>query len=301
MTTIRTAVDLAIQRLTRVRQESKLPILNARLDAQILLSHILGKERSYLYMYPEQELDPAQEARWQELLARRMQNEPIAYLIGKKEFYGLDFAVDKRVLIPRPETELLVERALALCQQRLAGGQIPVIADIGTGSGAIPISLAVHEPRLPYLYAIDISPDALAVACLNCKHHHVSERVHLLQGDLLDPLPEPVDLLLANLPYVGSAEQTELSPDVLAYEPHLALFSGPEGLDLLQRLLHEARQSRKLSKDAAFLLEIGYQQQEPLTRLARSLWPEARITNLRDYAGWDRILQIEIGDHIADG
>lgn len=293
MTTIRAALDIAMQRLTQTRQRNHLPVENPRLDAQLLLSHVLDKERSYLYMYPEQELDSAQEARWRELLARREQGEPVAYLLGHKEFYGLDFSVDRRVLIPRPETELLVETALTICRERRARGQTPLVADIGTGSGAIPISIAVYEPTLPYLYAIDISPGALEVARLNCRRHRVADRVRLLQGNLLKPLPEAVDLLLANLPYVGTTEQETMQPEVLNYEPHLALFSGPDGLDLLQKLVREAGRGEKLRAGAVLLLEIGYRQREFLTRLAQEIWPQARVSCLKDYAGWDRILQIE--------
>lgn len=293
MTSIRAALDLATRRLTEARQANGLPPESPRLDAQLLLCAALEQERSYLYMYPDQELDAAQEAHWLALLGRREQGEPVAYLLGQKAFYGLDFTVDRRVLIPRPETELLVEAALAACRRRLAAGQTPVVADIGTGSGAIPISLAVHEPRLPLLYACDVSADALAVARLNCQRHHVTERVHLLQGDLLAALPEPVDLLLANLPYVGTDEQAAMIPDVLDYEPHLALFSGPAGLNLLSRLLREAGQGQMLRAGATLLLEIGYRQREPLTQLAETIWPNAHITCLRDYAGWDRILSIE--------
>jgi release factor glutamine methyltransferase len=122
----------------------------------------------------------------------------------------------------------------------------------------------------------------------------VSERVHLVQGDLLEPLPEPVDLLLANLPYVGTTEQAAMTPDVLDYEPHLALFSGPAGLDLLERLLQQAGQGDRLRAGALLLLEIGYQQSEPLSRLAGTIWPEAHVTCLRDYSGWDRILRVEL-------
>jgi release factor glutamine methyltransferase len=293
MTTIRAALDLATQRLIEARQRSPFPAENPRLDAQLLLCSVLNKERSYLYMYPEQELDAAQDARFLTLLAQREQGEPIAYLLGEKAFYGLDFMVDRRVLIPRPETELLVEAALADCRERLDSGYVPIVADIGTGSGAIPISVAVHEPRLPYLYACDISQDALAVASLNCQRHQVAARVHLLQGDLLEPLPEPVDLLLANLPYVGTDEQPEMSPDVLHYEPHLALFGGPAGLDLLTRLLREAALGDHLRPGAVLLLEIGYRQRDVLAQLARELWRDARVTCQQDYAGWDRILRIE--------
>lgn len=294
MKTIRAALDEATQYLTSARQSNQLAVENPRLDAQLLLCSVLDKERSYLYMYPEQELSAAQEDHWQTLLARRAQGEPVAYMLGQKAFYGLDFTVDRRVLIPRPETELLIEAALATCQRFLHSRRTPVVADIGTGSGAIPISIALNEPRLPFLYACDISPDALAVTRLNCQRHQVTERVCLLQGDLLEPLPEPVDLLLANLPYVGTEEKSSMAPDVLNYEPHLALFSGPAGLDTVTRLLHQAAQSHKLQAEAVLLLEIGFRQGEPLTQLAREIWHDARITLLHDYAGWDRILQIEL-------
>jgi release factor glutamine methyltransferase len=296
MTTIRKALDLATEELTQARQQRKLPVDTPRLDAQILLGYVLKRDHSYLYMYPEQELTPEQETDWHDLLARRVQGEPVAYLVEKKAFFGLDFYVDRRVLIPRPETELLVETALKICQASLKNDSLPLIADIGTGSGAIPISLAVQEPRLSLLYAVDISPEALAVARLNCLHYQVSERVHLLQGHLLDPLPEPVDLLLANLPYVGLDEQGSMLPDVLDYEPHLALFSGSEGLDLLRQLFESASQGQKLRAGAVILLEIGYQQQEPLTRMASEIWPQASISCLQDYAGWDRVLKIELAE-----
>lgn len=293
MTTIQEALAQGSHILTQARQTSSLSLEHPRLDVQILLSYVLEQERSYLYAYPERELSNEQELRWQELISRRAQGEPVAYLIGKKAFFGLDFQVDRRVLIPRPETELLVEQALMLCRERLERQQVPIVADIGTGSGAIPISLAVHEARLPSVYASDISPEALAVARLNCRHYHVEDRVHLLQGDLLSPLPEPVDLLLANLPYVGTTEQAVMTSDVLNYEPGLALFSGPEGLDLLERLLAEARQEKYLRSGAILLLEIGYRQGAVLSRLASKFWPRATITLQADYAGWDRVLKIE--------
>jgi release factor glutamine methyltransferase len=263
-------------------------------DAQVLLCHVLGIERSTLYAYPERQLTPAQEQRYLSLLERRAQGEPAAYLTGHKEFYGLDLLVDSRVLIPRPETELLVETALHICRQKLSAGQIPIVADIGTGSGAIPIALAVSEPRLPTLYATDISSNALAVAALNCQRHHVEQRIHLLQGDLITPLPEPVDILTANLPYVGTTETPLLTPDVYNYEPHLALFSGPEGLDLLIRFLQDVARSNVLKTGGVILLEIGYRQRERLEKMIFALWPGARIDVYKDYVGWDRILQVNM-------
>ncbi|MFL5624966.1 MAG: peptide chain release factor N(5)-glutamine methyltransferase [Ktedonobacteraceae bacterium] len=287
MITVKDALEQGTAALTDAGQTPK-----PRLDAQVLLSYLLGVERTALYTYPERLLTTEQEQQFFQLIERRKLGEPIAYLTGHKEFFGLDFLVDRRVLIPRPETELLVEAALSIIRDRLANGRVPVVADIGTGSGIIPITLAVQEPRLPYLYATDISNDALAVARLNCQRHAVEQRVRLLHGDLLAPLPEPVDLLTANLPYVGTEEIEVLAPDVHAYEPHLALFSGPQGLDLLRRFFTEAQQFGKLKTGAEMLLEIGYQQQEPLRRLLSELWPQATVTFTKDYAGWDRLLRI---------
>jgi release factor glutamine methyltransferase len=286
MTTIRQTLEQGILTLTKAGQA------NARLDAQVLLSHTLNVERSALYAYPERTLTTEQEQQFLALIERRSHGEPVAYLTGHKEFYGLDFLVDKRVLIPRPETELLVEAALKVCQQKLAAGRTPIVADIGTGSGIIPVTLAVLEPRLPYLYASDISADALEVAYLNCQRHHVEDRVRLLHGNLLAPLPEPVDILTANLPYVGTGEMDDLPPDVRAYEPRLALFSGPDGLDLLHCFFTELHESRKLVQGAVVLLEIGYRQREPLTSLLHEIWPQATISFTKDYADWDRVLQV---------
>jgi release factor glutamine methyltransferase len=226
------------------------------------------------------------------LLERRKRGEPLAYLVGHKEFFGHDFYVDKRVLIPRPETELLVEAAIKIVRALLANGLTPVLADIGTGSGIIPITIAVQVPDLPYLYASDISSEALEVAHINCQRHSVEQRVRLVHSDLLSALPEPLDILTANLPYVGTDEKEILAPDVLGYEPHLALFSGTQGLDLLERYFKEAQQSGKLKEHAVLLLEIGYQQRERLVHLLSNLWPQSSVTFEKDYAGWDRLLKV---------
>lgn len=288
MTTIQEALTRATTQLT----EAELP--TPRLDAQVLLAHVLGEERVALLTYPERSLSEAQAEQFQQLIERRALREPVAYLIGHKEFYGLDFLVDHRVLIPRPETELLVDAALQVIRARLDAGNTPLVADIGAGSGAIPVALAVSEPRLPYLYAVDLSQDALEVARINCQRHHVSDRVRLLHGDLLAPLPEAVDIITANLPYVGVEEAALLASDVIAYEPRLALFSGPRGLDLLNRFFTETRQSDKLQAHAVLLLEIGYDQREPLTAIIQTLWPQAVVTVEKDYAGWDRLLKVEL-------
>ncbi len=286
MTTLRDALQRGRDVLSEADQES------ARLDTQVLLEHVLDIDRAALYAYPERELTEKQEQDFLALLERRKQGEPIAYIVGHEEFYGLDFLVDRRVLIPRPETEMLVETALRIVRKRLANGQVPLVADIGTGSGAIPITIAVEEPRLPLLYTVDISSDALAVARQNCQLHAVERRVALLYGDLLAPLPEAVDIVIANLPYVGTNEVDVMTRDVIDYEPHLALFSGTNGLDLLHRFLQEVRDSNKLQPHAVVLLEIGYRQRESLAALLESYLPQAQATFFKDYAGWDRMLQV---------
>src|SRR6266702_2109569 len=276
MTTIKDALEHAMSTLAQADQPAP------RLDAQVLLGYVLNVDRARLYAYPERLLTPQQEEQFHLLLERRKRGEPVAYLVGK------------RVLIPRPETELLVEVALNSIRAMLDAGHTPLVADIGTGSGAIPITLAVQEPRLPYLYATDISAEALEVARINCQRHSVEQRVRLLLGDLLSPLPEPVDVLTANLPYVGTGEMDMLAPDVRTYEPHLALFSGTHGLDLLYRFFTEAQQSGKLKEYALLLLEIGYQQREPLKRLLSEIWPQATVTFAKDFSGWDRLLKVTL-------
>ncbi len=293
MHTVQAGLNYGAQLLSGHTSESA-SISAARRDAQILLAHILGVDRSALYAHPHRVLTTEQEQQYHALLERRAMGEPIAYLIGHKEFYGLDLLVDRRVLIPRPETELLVEAALRVCREKLEAGCVPIVADIGTGSGAIPIAITVNEPRLPYLYASDISTDALAVAGLNSRRHNVEGRIRLLHGDLDAPLPESVDVLTANLPYIASGDIEQMQDDVLQYEPHMALFSGTDGLAHIERLFTNLAHSSTLSPGAVLLLEIGYAQRDTLARLLETLWPLARVIFIRDYAGWDRVVQVSL-------
>jgi release factor glutamine methyltransferase len=288
MWNIREALTWGIGQLKATQGEG------ASLDTQILLAFVLDCERTRLFLDPDRQLTEGQEEAYRRLLARRQRAEPIAYILGRKAFYGLDFLVDRRVLIPRPETEILVEAALKEIEQRLARGQMPVVADIGTGSGIIPITIAVEAPQLEKIYACDISPAALEVARENSRRHGVQDRVHLREGDLVAPLPEAVDILTANLPYVGLVERSEMTEDVVDYEPETALFSGPDGLDLLRRFCKEVQQFDRLRPGAVMLLEIGYRQKEALTQWLLQLWPQARIACLQDYAGWDRHLVVEV-------
>ncbi|MDQ2996880.1 MAG: peptide chain release factor N(5)-glutamine methyltransferase [Chloroflexota bacterium] len=274
-----------------------------RLDAELLLAFVLGWERARLLAEGRLLLTEAQAVAFCGLVVRRAALEPVAYLIGHKEFYGIDFAVDRRALMPRPETELLVELALGFARRKTKdeGRNLdrtalrpssfvhrPLsVVDVGTGSGAIAIALALHLPAAR-IDAIDISHDALALARQNVERHGLTERVHLLQGDLLDPLAESVDLIVSNLPYTILAEIDE---GVQRHEPHLALDGGADGLALYRRLLSQT--PTYLKPGGVILLEIGATQTAAVTQLACGAFPAAAVSVYQDLAGLDRVVAIE--------
>ena len=277
----------------RLRGASETP----RLDAELLLAHVLGWERARLLAEGRLPLTERQAAAYRELVARRAALEPVAYLVGHKEFYGLDFTVDRRALVPRPETELLVELTLSIARTKnqeprtdhemsVLGSRFSVL-DVGTGSGAIAVALAVHLP-MARIIAIDISPDALDLARQNAERHGVADRVRLIAGDLLDPLDEPVDLIVSNPPYTILSEIDEA---VRRHEPRQALDGGADGLELYRRLLAQAR--AKLRPGGIVLLEIGATQAAAVTELARRAFPEAAIAVYQDLAGLDRVVVID--------
>lgn len=258
----------------------------AQLDAEVLLAHVLGVERTFLLTHPDQALTPRQATGYGELIHRRASREPLAYLTGKRWFFGLELVVSPAVLIPRPESELLVEQGLAWLQLRPAGA---TVVDVGTGSGAIAVSLAAHTAPQVRVFAIDSSPVALAVAQENARRH-CPDRLTFLCGDLLAPLTDAADLILANLPYVAEGERSDLMPEVRDYEPDEAIFGGYDGLALIERLLAQAPGHLRLG--AAIMLEIGASQGKAALQLARRHFPSATITLHPDLAGLDRILVI---------
>jgi len=268
---------------------------SAALDAQLLLAHVAGLPRTTILAYPERPLAPEDAERYAALVARRVAREPVAYLTGHREFMGLDFLTDARALIPRPETELLVEAALTEVRDRLAEAMspAPVVVDIGTGSGAIAVALAQLEPRLDTIYATDVSADALTLARENAQRLGVAHRIRFLEGDLLLPLPEPVDVLLANLPYVAPRDAPTLADDVSRYEPSLALYGGDDGLGHLRRLF--AQIPTRLKPGATIMLEFGYDQRAAVVTLAHTTFPMVDIRIVADYAGWDRLAVIRTG------
>ncbi len=258
-------------------------IEDAPLEAELLLRHILNINRTQLYLDLEHELSPQDEKAFGELVERRLGGEPTAYITRHREFYGLDFYVDPHTLIPRPESELLVETALRSAQDRPS-----TIADIGTGCGAIAVSLALELPGAK-IYATDISAAALEVAAINCQRHGVAGRVSLLQGDMLEPIPEPIDLIIANLPYV---RESELAPN--NFEPLIALDGGAGGTESIARLCRQARS--KLAEGGSMLLEIGQGQSESITGLLDSLFPDGAIEALADLSGIERVISLSLSE-----
>jgi release factor glutamine methyltransferase len=261
-----------------------------RLDAQVLMAHILDRPRPWLLTHLEQQLTPQQFGQFAQAASRLEGGEPLPYIIGYWEFYGLDFMVTPQVLIPRPETELLVEHALDWLRSHPAR---LLVADIGTGSGCIAITLAVNLPDLRLL-ASDISLPALEVAKSNAQNHNVANRIQFIQADLLEfPPIAPIDLLCANLPYIPTASLPPLA--VSKYEPVLALDGGNNGLQLIQKLL--LRTHTHLASDGLILLEIEASQGCFAQNLAQNLFKDAQIQVIPDLAGHDRLLRIQLSDN----
>lgn len=248
------------------------------LESELLLRQALKLSRVQLYLDSKRELSPEQEETFWGLVKRRLKGEPTAYISGHREFYGLDFGINPSVLIPRPETELLVEKTISLAKSYSS----PTIADIGTGCGAIAISLALKLPQAK-IYATDISASALEVAEVNCLKHGVTSRVSLLQGNMLEPLPRPVDFIVSNPPYVK-----EQDIDDGNFEPVLALNGGADGLEPIRQLCHQA--AGKLRPGGYLLLEIGQGQKAAVTSLLSRLFPLADIEVTPDLGGVDRVV-----------
>jgi release factor glutamine methyltransferase len=252
------------------------------LDAQVLLAQVLKKKRAWVLAYPEVSLSAAQEQNLREAVKRLQVGEPLPYVLERWEFFGRDFILTPAVLIPRPETELLVERALAWLVRR--SGALRIV-DVGVGSGCISVTLAAEIPGLELL-AVDISWEALQVARRNAERHGVSRRVQFLQADLLTPLSGPFDLVCANLPYIPSSLLETLR--VARAEPGLALDGGGDGLGLLRRLLADL--SEKMNPGGLALLEIEASQGEAVRLLAAGSLPGCHVEVLPDLAGHDRLV-----------
>lgn len=271
MLSLRDAVELGVGQLTGISAEP-------RRDAELLLLHAVERDRTWLFTHPETPLTQQQQEQYKQWLARRAQHEPIQYILGEQEFYGLRFAVTPDVLIPRPETEHLVEALL----EHVPHDRPLRIADVGTGSGAIAIAIA-HALSQAMLTALDISHAALLIARQNAEAHHVSNRIRFLESNLLEAVQtEQFDVIVSNPPYI--AESEVLEPQVSKYEPASALFAGPTGLEVYEQLIPQAH--RALVPGGWLLLEIGHGQHEALKHLLKS-WKNVSFVN--DLQGIPRV------------
>ena len=266
---------------------AEVSIPDARLEAEALLAHILQMSRAQVLAHPERPLSPEEDLAVSEALHRRLNREPLAYITGHREFFGIDFKVNSSVLIPRPETETLVETALKIANEFPQGPELSVI-DVGTGSGAIAVCMALRLSSAR-IFAVDLSGAALTVAQANAETHGVADRITFLEGDLLTPFSGSVDLIAANLPYVRTGELSSLAPEV-QQEPTEALDGGQDGLDVVRRMMHQAQHI--ISGDGVILLEMDPRQAEPLRSMGESLFPGAEISILKDLAGLDRVFML---------
>ena len=253
------------------------------LDAQVILAHTLGRRRSWVLAHGGDCLDADEHRAYVELIQRRANGEPVAYIRGHVEWFGLELEVTPEVLIPRAETELVAERAIELAREK----QAHLVADIGTGSGAIAIARATSLPTVR-IYAVDSSPAALRVAASNVARHNVAGQVSLVNGSLLTPLRKEPDLIVANLPYVATEHLASLDRSV-RYEPLDALSGGADGLELYAKMFDQMAQ-KGWAPDV--VCEIDPRQPSDMRALVNGAFPGARIGLLTDYAGRDRIVEV---------
>jgi release factor glutamine methyltransferase len=261
---------------------------DARRDAEVLLGHVLGRDRAWLVAHYPDPLDGQNAEDYAAVLSRRAAREPLQHILGTQEFWGLTFAVTPAVLIPRPETELVVEAALAHLQR----SEAPLIVDVCTGSGCIAVSLARELPRAR-VFALDRSEAALAVAQENARRNGAADRIRFLAGDLFDPLEEldlagRADVITANPPYIRSDELASLQPEVRDFEPELALVAGPRGMEIAERIIRSA--PAHLRSGGVLIMEMGVGQAEELRIITEHTGAFGKIDILKDLAGIERVI-----------
>ena len=283
-----------IQETHRNLESAEIP--DARLEAEVMVMDVMRMPRQAIFAEQESQVSPQQEEQLAAIVQRRLTREPLAYILNYREFYGVNLLVNPDVLIPRPETETMVEHALFMALMGMESREL-VIADVGTGTGAIAVNLAIHLPAAR-IYASDAYDATLDVAAYNVRMHNVADRVTLLKGDLLEPLPEPVDVIVANLPYLPTDRIPTLQPEI-QWEPVAALDGGADGLDHIRRLLSQAAtahggEGARLKPHGVILLEMDPEQFSEARSLASAAFPDAEITVEPDLAGMDRVLSISL-------
>jgi release factor glutamine methyltransferase len=258
-----------------------------RMNAELLLMFTLGCDRAYLFAHPERELTAEEQTRYQEALTRRASGVPAQYITGHQEFWGMDFIVTSAVLIPRPETEHVIETVLKLDQESTRGSRSTPgyrIVDVGTGSSCIALALAKEFPQAE-IHATDISPAALEIARTNAARHQFEHRVHFHEADLLQGLnPGTFDFVVSNPPYVGESEEDQVQLEVRQFEPGTAVFAGPTGLEVIESLIPQARAA--LKPGGWLVMEISGTIADGVKRLLRG-WQQVQITN--DLQGIPRV------------
>ncbi|MGH9532680.1 MAG: peptide chain release factor N(5)-glutamine methyltransferase [Terriglobales bacterium] len=276
---LRQALNSAIDRLEAARVGSP------RMNAEVLLMFVLACDRAFLYAHPERELTEAEAARYDEALAERARGKPSQYITGHQEFWGLDLIVSPAVLIPRPETEHVVETVLELARPS-DPSRVLRIVDVGTGSGCIALALAKELPDAK-IHALDISPAALEIARANAARLELGGRVAFQQSDLLAALPAGTmfDFVVSNPPYVGEAEPEKVQREVREFEPRVAVFAGEKGLEVYQRLIPQAKE--RLKPGGWLVMEIGYSIEDAVRALLAG-WSEVRVA--RDLQGIPRVV-----------
>ncbi len=264
-------------------------IESPRLDAEVLLSALLGRDRMYLYVHFDEPLEAEELARFRGYVKERAAHVPLAYVLGRREFMGLDFRVTRDTLIPRPDTETLVQCAVDFLRARMeAGATAYTIADIGTGTGAIALS-TLRYTEGTHADAVDISPAAAAVARENAEMLGLTERIDIHVGDLLAPLAgRRYDMILSNPPYIPTADIAGLMPEVRSYEPHLALDGGTDGLNIYRRLMADA--PALLNEGGAIAVEVGIDEAAAVAALAMAHPRIVRTETLKDLGGIERVV-----------
>ena len=266
-------------------QLSAAGIDDARLEAEVLFAHATGSRRSHVLATMRDDAPAAALDAFGRLLTRRLARKPLAYITGHREFYGVDIACAPGALIPRPESEMLVDIAVREIERR---GTSLRIADIGTGSGAIAIAIAKHAPGAR-VTAIDASSDALDLARKNAQSRGVLARIELREGDLLEGAGE-FDVIVANLPYVSEAEWPDLQPEIRDHEPRHALVGGPDGTEVIERLLRQA--DGHLASCGLLACEIGATQGDAVRGMVQQAFPQGSVDVVRDLAGLDRVVTV---------
>jgi release factor glutamine methyltransferase len=265
---LKDSLSKAIARLTADNVPSP------RLNAELLLMFTLNCDRAYLFAYPERELTSEEKSRYESALAERVRGVPAQYITGHQEFWGMDLIVTPAVLIPRPETEHVIETVLELHGAEVRGPKSKVrIVDVGTGSGCIALALAKELPRAE-IHATDISPDALEIARANAARHQFDRRIHFRQADLLEGVKRDFDFVVSNPPYVGDSEEDQVQLEVRKFEPRNAVFAGPKGTEVIARLIPQARQI--LRPGGWLIMEISGTIAEEVRKLLED-WQDVQI------------------------